>query len=176
MTANVMLDIETLSTRYNAAIVQIGAVKFIPDTGEIIDEFLVNISMKDCIAKGLDVDSDTIKWWNKQNPEAVKSFLINPLLLEEALHEFSSWYGKESMLTFCNGMNFDFPILSNAFDICKMTPPWKYWNLCDYRTVVNLSGLPKSYFDQQRIEMGTLYHCALDDCKFQTKMLHKLLS
>lgn len=175
MSENCMLDLETLATSYNAAIVSIGAVKFDDETGEIKSEFLVNISMRDSIAKGFKVDPDTIAWWHKQKPEAVKAFLVNPVSVEEALDQFTAWFGTKSMLTWTNGMNFDPPILCNAYEVCGRKEPWKYYHLCDYRTIVNLSGLQKSYFDQQRKEMGTVYHSALDDCLFQTKMLIEML-
>jgi hypothetical protein len=175
MTINVMFDLETLSTNYNAAIVQIGAVKFDTETGDIVDKFLINVSMRDTTAKGFHVDPDTVAWWNKQKPEALKSFMVNPLTLEESLHKFTSWYGSESMMTWCNGANFDFPILTTAYKYFNMSTPWKYWHVCDYRTVVNLAGVTKNQLDQKREEMGTLYHNALDDTIFQTKMLIELL-
>ena len=175
MATNVMFDLETLSTDYNAAIIQIGACKFDTENGNILDKFLVNVSMRDTTAKGFHVDSDTIQWWNNQNPEVLKMCMVDPVLLEEALEEFSKWYGNESMMTWCNGANFDFPILTTSYKYFKMKTPWKYWHVSDYRTVVNLSGITKEELDLKREELGATYHNALDDSIFQTKMLVEML-
>lgn len=170
-----MLDIETMSTRFNASIVSIGAVKFDIDTFEVVDRFIVNVSLKNCVDLGLHIDQETVKWWNKQNPEAVKAFLKDPIPLKDALERFSEWYGSDPDMVWCNGANFDFPIMTNAYELFELKPPWKYWHICDCRTVINMAGLTKQYLDEQREIFGTLYHSAIDDCEFQVNMLKKLL-
>ncbi|NDD98181.1 MAG: 3'-5' exoribonuclease, partial [Actinobacteria bacterium] len=61
----VMIDIETLSTQYNAAILSIGAVKW--EESEIVDTFYINVDPKSCKELGLHVEHKTVEWWMKQS-------------------------------------------------------------------------------------------------------------
>jgi len=67
---DVMLDIESLSTAHNGATIQIAAVPFyIEETSNDARQFgSFNrlISPASCVAAGLDVDADTMKWWFSQ--------------------------------------------------------------------------------------------------------------
>ena len=56
--ANIMLDIETLGT----VITQIGAVYF-DWTGKTGETFLVNINIKSCLDKGLEIRYRELKFW-----------------------------------------------------------------------------------------------------------------
>ena len=51
MTVHVMIDLETMSTRSNASICSIGAVKFEGST--ILDKFYCTIDLKSCKDGGL---------------------------------------------------------------------------------------------------------------------------
>ena len=67
----VMIDIETLSTKNNAAILSIGAVKFNIKSG-VIDTYYQNIDASTAKKFNRDIDKSTLEWWSKQNPEALK--------------------------------------------------------------------------------------------------------
>jgi DNA polymerase III epsilon subunit-like protein len=60
MTVNIMVDLETMSTRSHAAICSIGAVKF--EGKEILDTFYCTIDLKTCKEAGMHISKDTIKW------------------------------------------------------------------------------------------------------------------
>ena len=61
---HISLDLETMSTESDAAIVQIGAtVVGSPET------FNVYIDPKSSESIGAHVDAGTMQWWNKQDPE-----------------------------------------------------------------------------------------------------------
>ena len=70
---NVMVDLETLSTKNNATILTIGAIKFnlkdAPGEGEQ-NTFYMRVNLDSCKELGLDIDKNTEKWWNEQSPEA----------------------------------------------------------------------------------------------------------
>ena len=57
----VMLDLETMSVRSNAAIASIGAVKFEVGSG-IVDQFYRTVDLRTCKAVGLHVDPETVVW------------------------------------------------------------------------------------------------------------------
>jgi len=65
-----MIDIETLATTPDAAIVSIGAVTF-STTDSPIDEALhISVSRESCREHDRRVDPDTLEWWQDQPAEA----------------------------------------------------------------------------------------------------------
>ena len=95
-----MLDLETLSTRPDAAIAVIGAIKFSRHSDNSLDldemdSFYVRVELSSCTEKGLRVDQSTLTWWEKQDPEVRHEALDNPnrMPLEAALLGFSKWFG-----------------------------------------------------------------------------------
>lgn len=167
MTINVMVDLETMSTRSNAAICSIGAVKFEGD--KILDTFYCTVDIKSCKEAGLHIAKDTVEWWSKQNKEAFRELTKNNISLQEALDKFEIWFGPKSLPLWGNGAVFDNTILGNAYFNTGRKPPWHPWDDRCYRTVKALfKWIPA---DERQ---GT-YHNALDDAMHQTKHLIKIL-
>lgn len=65
-----------------------------------------------------------------------------------------------------NGSTFDITILEAWFNAVGVRCPWKFWNVRDVRTAVDLLGINPKEFTRD----GT-YHNALDDCLHQIKYL-----
>lgn len=162
----VMIDLETLSTQYNATILSIGAVKF--QDQSILDTFYVNIDPASCKQAGLHVERKTIEWWSKQNAEARKAIMKDQRSLTDALKAFRIWYGNQSLPTWGNGAAFDLVIMTSAFRSIDTEPPWKPWEERCYRTINAIVKIPQ---DERQ---GT-YHNALDDALHQTRHLMKIL-
>ena len=167
MTVHVMVDLETMSTRADAAICSIGAVKFEGD--KILNKFYCTIDIKTCKDAGLRISKETVKWWSEQNKEAFRELTRNNIPLEDALDKFTEWFGPKSLQIWGNGAVFDNTILSNAYFATGREPPWKCWDDRCYRTVKNLF----NWIPADKRE-GT-YHNALDDAMYQTKHLIKIL-
>lgn len=169
---NIMLDIETLSTRSNAIITSIGAVKFSFGSTEI-ETFTVNIDPKSCKQYGLHVDPETIEWWKKQSPSAIKAFMTNQQPLDTALDLFTDWIGSnwKDTIYWANGSQFDHSILQWSYLSCGKSVPWKHWNLRDARTVYAICD-----FDLKTIPRIGTYHNAIDDCLTQIEGLRICLS
>ena len=163
----VMLDLETMSVRSNAAIASIGAVKFEVGTG-IIDQFYRTVDLRTCKAVGLHVDPETVEWWNQQNKEARQALLKDNVSLSQALDDFSQWFGRSSLPTWGNGAGFDNVIMENAYRALDRKRPWLPWEDRCYRTMNNLVKIP---IDKRE----GVYHNALDDALTQTKHLQKIL-
>lgn len=72
---HVMIDLETLSSKSNAAIVAIGAVMF--DAYGPHSNFYCQVDAKDCQRRGMDIDADTVMWWFKQS-QAARDATFNP--------------------------------------------------------------------------------------------------
>lgn len=166
MAKNVMLDLETMGTDADSAIVTIGAVKF---GRKITDRFYERISLKTSAAAGLTVDPDTVVWWMRQQHEArVELYAPGRLSLEDALTKFAEWIGKDARVL-GNGAAFDNVLLSTAYKKLGMKRPWDYKNDYCYRTVRNLNRhVPFDNF-------GT-HHNALDDTEGQALHLIKILT
>ena len=162
-----MIDLETMSTRSNAAIASIGAVKFDIDAG-IIDTFYRTIDLRTCKAVGLHFDAETIEWWKQQSPEAQKALQVDNISIMQALDDFATWYGNKSLPTWGNGAGFDNVIMENAYRAVNSKRPWLPWEDRCYRTMKNIIQVP---IDERQ---GT-YHNALDDALHQTKHLLKIL-
>ena len=154
---NIVIDLETVSLKSDAAIVSIGATTFIPDAVIVSDEpvefgvfdavigtdipatFEAVVNVMSCITAGLDTDGATCKWWSERSDEAKASVLATPVLLSSALEALSDWIGVlrgkfGAVKIWCQGTDFDIPILTNAYRACGLPLPWKYREVRDARS------------------------------------------
>ena len=130
---DIMLDLETLGTSNNAAIVQIGAVAFNAD-GENASLFTnspdllrnfgqgfrMNVDLAQSKSPGV-YDQGAINFWLGQSDEARASITAPGVPLGEALRAFAGWVehvsnGRHKVRLWSNGPTFDETILRAAFD------------------------------------------------------------
>lgn len=160
-----MIDIETMGTSHNAAIVSIGAISFDLVSGHKGDEFYQRIDLSSCITAGLKVDAETIYWWFGQSIDAQAELIKTPLLpIQIALRRLSAFIAEHpvDVQLWANGSSFDLVILSNAYKATFLGKPWKYNQERDVRTLVSL--LPEV---KKEIAFKGLRHHALADCRHQ---------
>ena len=165
---NVMVDLETMGTNSDAAIISIGAVKFDLKNQKITDRFDKVVDLKSSMAAGLKVDPDTITWWLQQSDEARAPFKQEATDLKEALQDFAIWIGDDAKI-WGNGAAFDNVILENAYRACELPIPWPHYNNRCYRTIAQLNR-------HIRIERSGVYHCAIDDAENQANHFMKILT
>ena len=161
--SEVMLDLETLSTRSHATILIIAGVKFDRNKGisKEIPSFYRRINVKSCEEKGMHIDPKTIQWWQDQDEQIRKeAFEGERIDIKQALQEFGEWFGKSDRI-WSNGATFDIPILSEAYARCRLTPPWKYFQARDTRTLFELAGITSKDLPKENL------HNALEDCRRQ---------
>ena len=169
---NIMIDIETLSNKPNAAIVAIGAVQFDIDTGELGGEISLNIDPSSAQKAGLDVDANTVMWWMCQSEMArEKTFFPKcpkaVLPLDESLTNLCLWWVKGA--TLWSHATFDAVILRNAFGAVGIQTPWHYRDTRDIRTIYDLAKR-KGYTDSLVARPdGNTAHSALDDAIYQAQ-------
>lgn len=164
---NVMLDLETMSARSNAAIVAIGAVKFDAVSG-ITSTFYENIDLSSCLAKGLHVDGNTVMWWMKQSDEARFQLTQDAKPLRDTLKRFLTWLGKDNLQIWGNGAAFDNVVLKNAYGAFNMHEPWAYISDRCFRTI-------KSSYPTLDLKFEGIKHNACDDAKHQALYLLQLV-
>lgn len=137
MSFHVMVDLETLSTSPDAAILSIGAVKFDPfNTKEPVDAFYQAIEATSCQAYNLKIDAATVIWWMSEAQEPARTRYMGErhMDLPSALEGFTQWYGRESVPVWGNGSDFDNVILRTALERCGFEVPWKFYHNRCYRT------------------------------------------
>lgn len=146
---DVMIDLETLDTSPDAAIVQIGAVAFCANGGDPatpIDELLdqapklhLHVSLATAVAAGGTIGADTVLWWLRQSDAARAEFATpEALTLEDALADLADWwrtYADAEARLWGNGADFDPVILGRSYDRLGLVRPWVRWNVRCFRTL-----------------------------------------
>jgi hypothetical protein len=162
-----MIDIETLSTRNNASILTIGAIKFNRnDNIEDLDTlkkngktFYARITRSSCDNLNLHVDTSTVDWWRKQSSEAQYEAFYNTdrISIIQALKKLSIFL--QDCDKFWSQGSFDYNILENVYRQININFPWKFWQIRDSRTLFDFSGV-----DIKKINYSGNDHNSLDDC------------
>lgn len=169
---NLMIDIETLSTKPNGVILSIGAV-FFDETG-LGEEFYQNIDLESSMEAGFEIDADTVYFWLKQSSEA------GAVLDKDKLHYADTVY---NLMTFIhdncdidnvnvwgNSPSFDLVMIKNYIASCDKylsnhdpAKIWKFYNERDFRAAVDI-------YKCKRVK-PTVAHNALEDAKAQAQTL-----
>ena len=162
---NIMLDLETMGTSADAAIIAVGAVRF--DT-EVTDRFYKVVDLQSSVDAGLTISASTVMWWMQQSDEARAKFKAPGEPLTDVLLSFSEWVGEDADM-WGNGADFDNTILSTAYRLTDIQQPWKFWRNKCYRTI-------KGLYPNIKLERTGIYHCAVDDAESQANHLIKILA
>lgn len=166
---HVSLDLETLSTRPDAAILSIGAAARVNDE-------VVTFSVY-CNSEQVDrhVDTDTLEWWSKQGDlwteTLERSRQAAPL--SEALAYLKAWIAglgndQDRLFIWGNGASFDVAILEHAYKASGCQPPWAYWIVRDLRTLKHLA---QATGQMQPVTRKGTHHDAGTDAVNQLEMI-----
>lgn len=154
---HISLDLETLSTASDAAIIQIGAV----DVFNPHNTFAAYIDPLQ--AKG-HVSLETMQWWDTQDPDLRDRVMGGKETHVTALESFTNWCGElsqwnlSSIHLWANGADFDLPILRNAYE--RFTSyPFDFRKHRCYRTLLTLASHTRT--------PSALPHSALSDAMAQ---------
>ena len=185
------LDLETLSTRPDAAIVSIGCVAF---NGDGIHATFYEVLELDV---GGHVDADTCAWWARQPRGAVLEMLqsltslgakevlnfsggfdaghpLAKLLVKRSLTavllSLGEWMKEQANIggfrVWACSPSFDCVILKSAYERADVAVPWDYWNERDLRTLRVCS--PELDIQSFHLEDEVLHH-ALHDALAQAR-------
>lgn len=164
---HIMLDIETMGSNSNSAIVSIGAVEFNIQNGNTGREFYINVSLQSCLDMGLKINASTVMWWMAQSDEARKKFTEGGAVhIAEALQKFGEFVndcGSDSQI-WGNSARFDLGIMSDAYSKNNVKIPWDFRQERCVRTLVSF--LPE--IKNMTKFLGTA-HNPIDDCHFQIR-------
>lgn len=171
---NIMLDLETLGTSPNAAVVAIGACFFDTDTREIGHTFYRTLDLNAVVRGGGEMDASTVLWWMSQ-PDDTRQAIYRPGVKYtpdsalQALSHFVEDNSSSDPLVWGNGANFDNVILSQMYRRHQIAQPWKWWNDRCYRTV-------KAGHPPVKLNFIGSRHNALDDAMHQARTLIEILN
>ena len=146
--SDVMIDLETLATSSEAAILTIGAVKFDP-FGNGIDnshnnKLYLKVDLDSCHDINLEVNDDTISWWASQSPDAIEEAFgsDNRIQITDAFADLYKFcWGAQRVWS--NGAGFDIVICETVFKRIHKAIPWNYWQVRDVRTMFDLGINPQ---------------------------------
>ena len=172
-----MVDLETMSTEWNAAILSIGACMFDPFAGPeqpITEKFLVRVSPASNETFDRHFSGDTIEWWFRQDPEALASLFEHQTNLKNAMVQFRLWFQDETAQrpeeVWANDPDFDVTILKYAARAVHDAWPIFFANNRSVRTAGAMAypdrNERKAIIKLFRSEIGT-HHRADDDAVAQ---------
>lgn len=168
----VMIDIETMGTGPQSAVVAIGACTF-----DGAHTFYKDVDLQSCLDAGLRVDGSTIYWWLGQS-EAARAALFNGRRepIATALSDLTHWWvtqqqsvDYEPSEVWAFPPSFDLVILENAYRALGESVPWNYRSPRCLRTLAALRP------DVPKPENKGTKHNALDDALFQAAWARAML-
>lgn len=170
MATDVMLDLETLSTRPESVILTIGAVKFDPfsDFVDVERGLYYRVDVDEQLALDRHVLESTVEWWGNQDAEVREEALgdSDRVSLEDMTRGLNRFLvGVENI--WCQGPAFDIVILENLYRQLTKPTPWQFWQISDSRTLFKAHGDPR---DKNRAAA----HNALMDCYYQATAVQEI--
>lgn len=174
------IDMETLSTEHNAALLSIGAVIHNFGTGQQVDTFYANITPESSIAAGLDVSESTKAWWAKQGQAAQDVLSVDQRPLRDVLDDFAKWLaGHGVQYAIGNGPRADNQWLESACKAVGMQSPIKYWGDLDMRTLTfigtHILALDHWHNTFKGVKHNAL-HDAINEAEFCNAVFQKLIN
>ena len=140
---HLVIDLETLGTSVDSAILQIGAVGFSLFHEETC-HFNEVISLQSNLLSDRTVNESTLKWHINQNNKNFLELLNceNALTLYAALSNLEYFmidkFNCDEVFVWGNGPDFDNAILADAFSEFSLNLPWDFRNNRCYRTLKHL--------------------------------------
>ena len=167
---HVMIDIETMGTRAGCSVVSLGAVVFSAAKTKVSDktfyrEFDIYAQELD---HGLTIDPNTYAWWQDQSEHA-REALEGLDDLREGLIDFAKWLPKDAKV-WGNGPTFDITILEHCYETVGVEIPWKFWNIRDCRTALQLHNDVRGFTHRTLADLlprDSVAHNALEDAQHQ---------
>jgi hypothetical protein len=166
---DVMLDLETLGTQPGCVILTLGAVKFDPYTmNDPGPGLYVRPDADEQIARGREVQQDTLEWWMRQAEDVREEALgvDGRIPVEEMYRQLNRFLVGVNNI-WCQGPVFDIAILENLYMQYGWPTPWQFWQIADSRTLFKVHGDP-------RVKGKTGLHNALEDCVSQATAVQQV--
>lgn len=177
MNNHVMLDEETLDVEPGGVILSVGLVRFTPNiarvqTAEELGKgaLKVVINLQESIDSGFTISASTLKWWMSQSKEAqASSFEGRSDTISDALLKINNFV-KLGDHIWCNGANFDAPLLEKYYKKRSLNVPWKYNKVRCHRTIATMHKRSPNH----PVPDNLLAHDPVADCIYQIQVLQSI--
>lgn len=170
---HVAIDLESLDLRPSALILSVGLSAFTLQGGEVSTFYAVPSKEVQLLA-GRTTDAGTKKWWDKQEPEAKAVLDLPGVPVLEVMDGIDAFFkrfsdnGNHVAGVWGYGSDFDNAMIQDFYATFGRRVPWRYTrNRCG-RTVVALANVPFG-------PSTGIHHNALDDARFQARMIREAL-
>ncbi len=179
----IIIDLETLGTKDNSIIIQVGAVFGDLVTGKITATFNEHVTSTTCLNKTRHIDLDTVLWHQTERSEQrtyhscvpLKKYVKGFTGLLRVLEDFCKWYHAVKSLVklanekvdsdnvtplriICKGPEFDIKLLENALNQAGVEVPWNYQDVGSVRTYEHL-------YTDLRTSQGATYREAKEEIR-----------
>jgi len=164
-----MIDLETLATTPNAAVLTIGACLFDPHGKDVHSTFYERIKLESQESYGRVINDDTVAWWGQQDPQIQEDAFgegDDRIDLKDAMKKLYT-FGLGTSNVWSHGSVFDVVIIEDICRSFQQAVTWKFWEVRDTRTLFDLADV------SVRIEGK---HNALTDAVAQAQAVQKAYS
>ena len=136
ITKHIIIDIETLGRRNDAAVTQVGIV--IADKNfDVLDSYLIQITPEAWNTYNRTFTGETLLWWIQQINTPVSEFpthIANSYKdLVEKLDYIFRKYNIEDSIVWTKG-SMDLFCIKDLYECFNIDTPWKFWQPRDIRT------------------------------------------
>ena len=163
---HLMIDLETLATTPNAAILTIGACKFDPTATDVHSTYYERIVLETQEDYGRVINEDTLAWWSQQDKQIQEDAFgegADRIDLKDAMKKLYT-FGLGTTNVWSHGAIFDVVIIEDICRSFQQAVTWKFWEVRDTRTLFDLADV------SVRIEGK---HNALTDAVAQAKAVQQ---
>jgi len=178
-----MIDLETLDTTPRAIVLSIGAVVWKTYAhGDIlawapVSRFMRVLNIQRQVDLGRTLSQSTLLWWQQQDPTA-RAEAFNPVRqsILPVLIDFDDFIAKfdddgahgEINAFWASPATFDFPIWEDLTRQFRRSPPWRYNQVYDVRSVVREASYSAS---GHKFDSPGIPHTPIYDCEWQIDLL-----
>ena len=163
---HLMIDLETLATTPNAAVLTIGACKFDPLGTDVDSTFYERIKIESQEDYSRVINEDTLQWWSQQDKQIQEDAFgegDDRIDLKDAMKKLYK-FGLGTSNVWSHGSIFDVVIIEDICRSLQQAVTWKFWEVRDTRTLFDLAKV------EVRIEGK---HNALTDAVAQAKAVQQ---
>lgn len=163
---HIIIDIETLGRRNDAAITQVGIIPA-DENFNALDQYLIQVDPNIWNTCDRTFTGETLLWWIQQTNSPVSKFptqIVNNYkdLIEKLNYIFKRYTTEDSILWTKGSM--DLFCLKDLCEYFNMDTPWKFWQPRDIRTT-------KEITKDWKVCENTNAHNALGDALIELKEL-----
>jgi hypothetical protein len=166
---DLMVDIETMGTSPRDGMIQLSAIEFNYETGELGDMF--DRCMTPLPFRGW--NDGTRDFWLGKNRAVYDSIVARQEPGEQVLRDFFDWRRNKEARFWSKPLTFDWPFLADHLDQLGLPMPFHYRYARDLNSfMAGLSGsVEHPSYAEEAIENGGIKHNGLHDCAYQIDLL-----